>query len=351
MIYNSLYLSIRYVLSLHKFSKSIPDYISVTDSSYTGLDSQQYPVRNFKGKRNLNRTVILYPGASPTAERHPAFQFLGAALANVGFNVFIPRIPPLKKLDVSESNVEWFQNAYKQLTSHEDIQGTSVTCIAVSFGGAILMKCLSDGFMRDNEPRCILTYGTMYDVETSLSYMMKAESNINGKIVKFKPHEWAMVVCFHNFLPSVDVGYSTEFIQKILSLRVKDMDYKNELKQLEGDHLKLAEDVLSSTFSPEVMRILHIIMDKKKTELDAISPKLWASKINSKVFIMHGAADNMVPYNQAKLLAQNIKNSEYFISYLYEHNEISDKTSSMHKVKEMIRLIKFFNRFIKHHEN
>ena len=150
------------------------------------------------------------------------------------------------------------------------------------------MKCLADGFMRDNEPRCILTYGTMYDVETSLSYMMKGESNINGKIVKFKPHEWALVVCFHNFLPSVDVGYNTEFMEKILLLRIKDMNYKNELKQLEGDQLKLAEDVLSSTFSPEVMRILHMIMDKRKLSLMLSRPSCGRQKLIARYSLCMG---------------------------------------------------------------
>ena len=69
----------------------------------------------------MGKTMILFPGASPTAEEHPSLSYLASALANIGFNVYIPRIPLLKRLDISDDNVEWFQNAYEQLLSHNDI--------------------------------------------------------------------------------------------------------------------------------------------------------------------------------------------------------------------------------------
>ncbi len=351
MINSSLYLSIKYVLSLHRFSQSIPDYISVEDDTYTGLDSKLYPLKKFSSKKNLGRTIILFPGASPTAENHPSFQFLGAALANIGFSVFIPRIPLLKELNISEENVDWFENAYRKILDREDVTGTSVSCVAVSFGGALLMKCLTQGFMKDNAPDSILTYGAMYDVESSLEYMTKNVITIKGKTVTFKPNEWGLVVCFHNFLGGIDVGYDTQPIREILALRVQNLDYSDELNSLDGNLRTLMRDILESRFSDEVLRILSLIIKDKKAEFDSFSPKGWASKINAKVFIMHGASDNMVPYNQAELLSNSIADSELFISYLYEHNEISDKSSTMHKINEMIRLVLFFNKFIKHHEN
>ena len=140
MFNKSLYLSLKYIISLMRFSNSIPDYIKVADSSYTGLDNTQLPLKVIKGPNSLNRTLILYPGASPSAEKHPSMIFLASVLANIGFSVYIPRIPLLKDLDISEKNVDWFVNAYSQIIARDDIIGSKVSCMGLSYGGAILLK-------------------------------------------------------------------------------------------------------------------------------------------------------------------------------------------------------------------
>ena len=77
----------------------------------------------------------------------------------------------------------------------------------------------------------------------------------------------------------------------------------------------------------------------------------WCEKINTKTFVMHGANDNMVPYTQSVDLANHLPNSELFISYLYEHNEISPKRSFFYKIKELLRIVSYMRGYIKYHEN
>ena len=353
MSIESKFLSVKYAYSLLRFSKSIPKHITITDSSYEGLDSTELPMKVIKGKRQLGRTIILYPGASPFAEDHPSMIFLGAVLANIGFNVFIPRIPLLKDLDISEDNIKWFRNAYEQLIQRNDVKNSVITCMGVSYGGALLLKSSLHGPMVKVPPRCLLTYGTIFDVETSLDFVMTGKLNIKGKEVNIKPHEWGMVVCFHNFLPKIDIGYDTKDIQRILKLRVqnKHEDVQSELEKLESNKKELVADILDAKISPEVKRIIDIILNEKIDLLNSIAPKSWCKDIDAKVFIMHGAGDNMVPYTQSILLSKNIPESELFISYLYEHNEISPKRSFIYKLNELKRLIKYINSFVEYHEN
>ena len=352
MFNKSLYLSLKYIVSLMRFSKSIPDYIKVTDSTYTGLNNTQLPLKVIKGPNSLNRTLILYPGASPFAEKHPSMIFLASVLANIGFSVYIPRIPLLKDLDISENNVNWFVNAYSQLTDRDDIKESKVSCMGVSYGGAILLKSSLQESMLSSPPHSITTYGTVYDVHNSLDFLINGKITIKGKEVTIKPHEWGLVVCFHNFLNSIDIGYDTSEVEKILKLRVQDKldEVETQRETLSGKDRSLVNDILSSTISPEVNRILNIIFTDKMDVLDGISPKNWCDQIKSKVFVMHGANDNMVPYTQSVALAQHIKNSELFISYLYEHNEIAPKRSFIYKLNELRRILFFIKRFISHHE-
>ena len=347
----SLYLSIKYIISLMRFSKSIPSHIKVIDSSYNGLDGNELPLKIIKSKNSLNRTLIIFPGASPTAEEHSGLLFLSSVLSDIGFNVYIPRMPLLKDLNISEDNVDWFSHGYSQLIKRDDIDGSKVSCMGVSFGGAILLKASLQDSMLKSPPHSIITYGTFYDVEKSMEFLIRGKIKIKGKDVSIKPHEWGLVVFMHNFIGSVNVGFDTANIEKILALRVQDKDVDKELINLSEKDRQLVNDILSSTISDEVARIIDIIFKKRMNVLDGISPKNWCENINTKTFVMHGANDNMVPYTQSVDLANHLPNSELFISYLYEHNEISPKRSFFYKIKELLRIVSYMRGYIKYHEN
>jgi len=350
---NSKFLSIKYVTSLLRASSSKPPKIKAIDSFYKGLDSDKLPLKIFKSSKPLGRTILLYPGASPLAEEHPSMLFLASTLAEIGFNVYIPRIPLLMKLDISEKNIRWFDNAYKQISLLDDVKESKVSCMGVSYGGAILLKTSLSGYMNSYPPHCFFTYGTIYDIPTSLEFLMMGKLNIKGKEVQIKPHEWGLVVGFHNFLSSIDTGYNTDEIQKVLAIRVKDLKEESftAAEKLDGISKEVTIDVLNGKVSPEVKRIIDIIQKEKIHLLDGISPRHWCKDINTKTFIMHGANDNMVPYTQSIKLSDAMLDSELFISYLYEHNEVAPKRSFSHKLKELSRLTSFFGKFIKHHEN
>ena len=350
---NSKFLSIKYISSLLRASGSKSQKIKITDTYYSGLNSEKLQLKIFHSPKPLGRSIILYPGASPLGEKHPSMIFLASTLADIGFNVYIPRIPLLKKLDISEDNVSWFDNAYKQLLSRDEIKDTKISCIGVSYGGAILLKTSLSGYMSKHKPHCLFTYGTIYDIPTSIDFLMTGKLNIKNKEVQIKPHEWGLIVGFHNFLSKVDVGYNTDDIQKVLAIRVKDQKEESfqEAEKLNGNAKILALDVLNGNMSKEVQRIIDIIQKEKIHLLDGISPKYWSHDIHTKVFIMHGANDNMVPYTQSIKLSERISDSELFISYLYEHNEIAPKRSISHKFRELSRLVSFFEKFIRYHEN
>ena len=104
------------------------------DESYFGVNDSPTPLRIFKGPKAKKTTFILFPGASPFAEEHPGMIGLATTIMNLGYNVFIPRIPPLKALNIKSENVEWFATAYAQILNRDDVDETSVAIVGISFG-------------------------------------------------------------------------------------------------------------------------------------------------------------------------------------------------------------------------
>ena len=84
------------------YNESRPPLFTIKTENYRGLNGESPPVKIICPKKTGDKIVILYPGASPSAEKHPKMDMLGRMLAKIGFIVFIPRIPPLKTLDISD---------------------------------------------------------------------------------------------------------------------------------------------------------------------------------------------------------------------------------------------------------
>ena len=82
-----------------------------------------------------------------------------------------------------------------------------------------------------------------------------------------------------------------------------------------------------------------------------MSPLYWADQIDSKVFIMHGSNDSMVPFTESINLDKYLKNSSLFISYMYEHKEISTNRGILFKLKEIIKMILFFRGYFRYNES
>ena len=60
---------------------------------------------------------------------------------------------------------------------------------------------------------------------------------------------------------------------------------------------------------------------------------------------MHGANDSMVPFTESILLDQKLPNSEILISFVYEHREISTNRGILFKIKELLKMVKFFAKY------
>ena len=93
--------SLKYVYLLIKHTQDNPPVIDIIDEKYTGINGEDVILRTFIPKKRRVLSIIIFPGASPFAEEHPGMINLACIIAKLGYQVYIPRIPPLKSLDIS----------------------------------------------------------------------------------------------------------------------------------------------------------------------------------------------------------------------------------------------------------
>lgn len=344
----SYYKSIRYILNLVKFNEDNIESIKYQDESYLGLDQIKTPVRVFYSQNKNAQSVFIFPGASPYAENHPGMIMLANALRNVGYNVYLPRIPNLKKLLIVKDNVDWFSHCYKELLKHTKVNG-KVMVVGMSYGGANLLKASFEKTFNDSPPLSILSYGTYYSIETALNFFLTGEINYKNKLYKITPHEWGPIVIFYNFFKTIKTNLNQEKITLLLKNRIEDNDEQVEKikKELNDDEKKLVDKILSGNIDQKVKDMILDMIEINNDLLNYLSPKNWAEKIKTKTFIMHGANDSMVPFTESTMLATKIKNSKTLISFLFEHREMSNNRGIFFKIKEILKMINFFAIYFK----
>ena len=334
--------------------KEEKDYLCKIDiNKYDGLDGKPVPFKIIEPLKFKNKIIILYPGASPYAEKHPNMEMLGIALAQNGYKIFIPRIPPLKRLDITETNVEWFAHFYIWLLDVYNLDSEDIAIAGISYGGAIMLKAYLN-FKEDvPNPKMIMTYGTYADAESTLRFLLTGRIAYNGKHYIITPNEWGLIVIFNNYLKNLELDWDSSGVQEVMVLEIQEkIDERDKIiSTLPSSQKNIVHSVLSGKATEEVISLCQAMIQNETATLRNLSPKYWCHEIQQKVFIFHGANDSMIPFTESIQLAENIPDSELLLSYIYEHKEISTNKGTYFKLKEFIRMSHFFSKFYYYHEN
>ena len=354
----NIFKSLKFIYYLARFNPENYPKVNNQDISYKGLDGQDIPLKLLTRKNKSDQwTVIMFPGASHNAEEHPGMLFLGSIICKLGFRVFIPRIPPLKQLKINNECFDWFAHAYSEIINRDDIKKNKVISMALSFGGGLLLKASFDSRISNYPPKSIMTFGTYCNLESTLKFLCDGKIKLNGENIHIQPHSWGLTVLLHNFFDDFnldEINQSKSEIREIISLKIQDRDDEvdikiNQLKNVKSKQFihNIFDCKINDKISNEISRVLA----KQKQFIEMMSPKYWSEKIDSKVFIMHGSNDSMVPYTESINLHKYIKNSSLFISYMYEHKEISTNRGILFKLREFYKMYSFFKSYFKYNEN
>jgi len=320
---------------------------------YKGINGENCPVRILTPQNYTGRVVIIFPGASPIGENHPKMLMLGQILARNGFKVYIPRIPPLKNLDITIINVQWFTCFYKWIINLERVNPQQILMTGISYGGGLMLRMLKEINGSIPPPKSILTFGTFSDVQTLLQYFLTGNLSVNGKQIHIPPNKWGLVVLFQNYLKNLKTNWDSSTLQKVIQLTIEDNSDECEIQiaKLPNFQKDIFNSIISGKATHEVKKLAQAIFKNEEESLKILSPKYWSTEISGKVFILHGAHDSMVPFTESVQLAEYLQNSELYISYLYEHKEILCNGGFIFKFGELLKLLKFYSKLFYHYEN
>ena len=151
----------------------------------------------------------------------------------------------------------------------------------------------------------------------------------------------------------INFGFDKKNIKKVIQYRINNEKSKalEKLKELNKEEYNIANAIISGKINNEVQKIVDDIIENKKEYIKDLSCKHICKDVSAKVFVLHGANDNMIPFTESVQLNQSLPNSNLLVSYIFEHKGVSSKRNIFFKLKEILKLIQFFSKFNRYNAN
>lgn len=307
----------------------------------------------YKVYRPLARTVapalVIYHGATPHAEEHPALDDLAQALAHIGLMIFVPRLPRLRAVIIDESNLDSITAFYRHIQGHEGICPGRVSVAGTSFAGGLLLKAFLDEEMHLPPPRAVLTCGTYCDLETTLRFILTGTVVEEGVEVATEPDRWGEVIFFYNYLEHIPRSFDREAVREVLGHYILDRPEEGDAARarLPADERRIA-DLILTPGNPESTALAEEVLQHTRPLLEKLSPSRFHSRIHFPFWVLHGHSDTMVPYTEALALKRLMpRQVRLCVSHLYGHKKLGYGSSLWRSIRDAVGLVVYIGRFLR----
>lgn len=115
--------------------------------------------------------LVLVPGATPLGKDEPRVTAFAQALARARFEVLVPALPQLRRLQVSADDAEIVVDAVSALSQHRTAQGSAtVGVVAICYATGPAMIALLDERIR-GAAHFMLAVGGYWDIEAVITFI------------------------------------------------------------------------------------------------------------------------------------------------------------------------------------
>lgn len=274
-------------------------------------------------------TIILAHGIHHKGIEEPRLIRFARHLERLGCRVLTPELSELANYHIAENGV---------ITISESIayaarEGAPVGVIGFSFAGGLSLLAATDPAVAA-QLRYVASIGGYHDLHRSLRFLAthQVESPENKSHARHA-HEYGLLVLLYGHLSEFELGADEAVFRSALLSWLKEdrptsRRYAAQLTTPKGKHLySLVEKQDGSKLAPKVLRFL----DKRKDELDRLSPRGRLASIQTELLFLHGSGDSVVPPEETRFAQLELERSDHpefrtLVTPLLEHVRVENKS-------------------------
>lgn len=247
--------------------------------------------------------VVLLHGIHRAGIDEPRLINFGRTLARAGVQVMTPELTDLADYHVSPRTIDSIGQAAQALSAQ--IHQAQVGVIGVSFAGGLAL-------LAADRPEYAGTIGLVlavgaHDDMTRVAHFFAANmiEKPDGSSVAFQAHEYGVLVLAYSHLEDFFSPRDVPLARDALHAQLweqPDAKQKADLMSSAGrqtfDTLLHHRDLLQQTFFREI--------DRHRDEMQAVSPHNHIADVHTRVYLLHGTTDSIIPASETLWLAKEV---------------------------------------------
>jgi pimeloyl-ACP methyl ester carboxylesterase len=285
-------------------------------------------------------TLMVLHGVHHLGIDEPRLESFAAAMASCGIRVLTPELPGIKDYHVDRDSVRVIGESARWFASKT---GGPVAVMGLSFSGGLALVAAGDPAYSPNL-RMVFAVGSQDAMEhVSEYYMTGRTARPDGTVEELPAHEYGPLVLEYehlgNYVPAADLD----------AVRTVLREHLYEDKQAETSAMRRltarqrAETLELMDARSEKTRLrLAAANERYRREMQQLSPHGTLRTVTAPVFLLHGAADNIIPSSETLWMASELPEPTLramLISPVLSH---LDMDGAQPRFADQMRLLHFF---------
>lgn len=250
--------------------------------------------------------IVLNHGVADLGKDDPRLVNFADAVARAGYVALVPEFENLKGFRVRPSDVQEVVAAYEYLAGRPDVNPERVGLFGFSYAGGLAVLAASDARIADRVRFCFLL-GSYYDLENVVTYMTSGMYRADGDWTYLEPRNsgrWAFLINSADLIEDAD---DREALVEIAGARWDDPDADvRSLVESLGAEGRRAYDLMVNDDPDRTRGLIDGLSPRVREYFDALSLEGRIDALQAHLIIGHGRDDNLIPYTESLLLAENV---------------------------------------------
>ena len=262
--------------------------------------------RPASGSRRSHRPgIVLNHGVAAGGMNDLRLTNFADALARAGYVALVPEFINLKEFRVRPSDVDEMVGSYEYLERLPDVNPDRVGFFGFSYAGGLAVLAANDPCISERVRFCFLL-GTYYDLRSIVTYATTGYYLEDGEWVYMKPRHTGKWAVLRNSLRLVGDDTDRRLLARIANSKLEDdtCDVSASADSL-GEEGALLYELMMNGDPDAAAGIIDRLSPRILGYFDELSMPGNMENVTARLIIVHGRDDNLMPYTESILLAEN----------------------------------------------
>jgi len=288
--------------------------------------------------------MVIFHGVHHLGIDEPRLVGFARAMASCGIRVLTPELPGIKDYHVSQDSVEAIGQSVRWFAGQT---GGPVGVMGLSFAGGLAL-------VADSEPqyhstfKFIVAVGSQDSMQRVADYYLSGrDARPDGSVEVLPAHEYGPLVLEYENLDDFVAAADRDPVRALLRAHLyEDRPGEATATRLLTDAQRQEARDLMDTKLPATRALIAASIARHTNEAPGLSPQGRLAMLGTPVYLLHGAADNIIPAAETLWMASELRPRDLeatLVSPVLSHLDLDEaKPGAM----DQWRLVHFFARVI-----